>query len=266
MNFNILFTTLLFFTNIVIGQVSFKTVLKQNTIVKSDILEIDFIANKEIENFIAPNFIDFEIISGPVQEVSRSWHKGKSSFLKKYSYKIRPLKLGKIIISGAKASFESKEYSTEPVNIKVLSLREKIETQMTAHWLNQDKSKLILINDNPSSQFNYRNLKFYLLKNNQVSLVNSEEVLPSILLNDAIKLKELKEIGYDISTAWLLYGDYKFLKLQKPQNNKNLIFEISYNVKTKNDEELNKAIMFLEKYTNKKIVYQYQMGKFILKK
>lgn len=56
-------------------------------------VKIQFTINKQgADNFQAPNFKNFQIVSGPSQSISQSWINGNASFSQSYSYVVKPLK------------------------------------------------------------------------------------------------------------------------------------------------------------------------------
>jgi len=62
-------------------------------------VKIQFTINKQgADNFQAPNFKNFQIVSGPSQSISQSWVNGNASFSQSYSYIVKPLKKGEFLI------------------------------------------------------------------------------------------------------------------------------------------------------------------------
>ncbi len=264
MRLRILLFLLYFVAELIIAQVNFNVAIHQKNIAVEDVFKIDFIVDREVEKFTAPSFGDFEIIGKPEQEIRRSWNNGKREFSRIYSFSLKPKKLGKVMIHPAKVNFGSKNYNTKPIALNIISLEDKVKKEMTAFWSNNDGSKLILVDKNFEKQFDQEKINFFLLKKGQVKKVDNKEVLPRIALKDAIKIDELKNIKYDLSTVWYLYYEYNFIKLKKAKSNEKLVFEIDYNIEGFEDEELNESINFLKKYTNKTLVYKYEAEKFLL--
>jgi len=271
MNFNILFTILLFFTNIVIAQVSFKTVIKQDNISIDNIFSVDFTADKEIKEFTPPNFKNFEIISGPSKAISNAWIKGKKSYSKHYFYKLKPLKSGSLNILSASAMFEGKKYETNPITLNIISLEEKVASNTTAYWKNKDKSKLILIDQNSftgydiNKSFDYDKAKFYLSKEGQITSIPINEIIPKIRVKDIVNVIQMIKEGHSIITYANTISEFVITKLKKPKNNKKLVFTISFNENRFKSEEKAKQVELIKKYTYETIVYKYKKGKFTLK-
>lgn len=74
------------------GQVSFEAKVSKKRLGLNERLRIDFEMNENGDNFNPPNFINFHVVSGPQQSVSRSWVNGVQSFSKTYTYFLTPKK------------------------------------------------------------------------------------------------------------------------------------------------------------------------------
>ena len=75
--------------------------------------------NEDGDNFVPPNFSNFDIVGGPNQSVSHSWMNGKRSFSKTYSYFLSPKNKGNFTLSAATIEIDGKIYKTKPLKIKV---------------------------------------------------------------------------------------------------------------------------------------------------
>lgn len=97
------------------------TTISKNKLGLNQRLKIQFTINKQGgDNFKAPNFKNFQIISGPSQSISQSWINGKASFSQSYSYIIKPLKKGEFLIPHASISINNKILKSDPVKVIVL--------------------------------------------------------------------------------------------------------------------------------------------------
>ena len=84
-------------------------------------VKIQFTINKQgADNFQAPNFKNFQIVSGPSQSISQSWVNGNASFSQSYSYIVKPLKKGEFLIPAASIKLNNKTLTSKPVKVIVL--------------------------------------------------------------------------------------------------------------------------------------------------
>ncbi len=89
---------LLLNSSLIIAQVNFEATLSKNKLGLNERLRIDFVMNKNGDNFTPPNFENFQIIGGPNQSIKTSYLNGEQNFIKKtFSYFLKPLKKGKLI-------------------------------------------------------------------------------------------------------------------------------------------------------------------------
>ena len=84
-------------------------------------VKIQFTINKQgADNFQAPNFKNFQIVSGPSQSISQSWINGNASFSQSYSYIVKPLKKGEFLIPAASIKLNNKILKSKLVKVIVL--------------------------------------------------------------------------------------------------------------------------------------------------
>ena len=107
------------------GQVSFEAKVSKKRLGLNERLRIDFEMNENGDNFNPPNFINFHVVSGPQQSVSRSWVNGVQSFSKTYTYFLTPKKKGKIVLGQAEVNINGEIYKTSPIEIEIISAVEK---------------------------------------------------------------------------------------------------------------------------------------------
>lgn len=119
------FKTLLFFILPGIGsfslsaQMEFQAKVSKETLGINERLRVDFVMNKDGDNFNPPDFEGFIVVGGPSQQVSQSWVNGKKSFSKIYSYFLEPARKGKVTIGQASIEYDGQTYKTIPIEIKV---------------------------------------------------------------------------------------------------------------------------------------------------
>ena len=88
-------------------------------------LRVDFIMNKDGDNFNPPGFQDFTVVGGPNTSISNSWLNGKRSYSKTYSYFLAPKKRGTFTIGQATIEIKGNTYKSIPVKVEVTSAVEK---------------------------------------------------------------------------------------------------------------------------------------------
>ena len=110
---------LLLNTSLIIAQVNFEAKVSKNKLGLNERLRIDFVMNENGDNFTPPNFENFQIIGGPNQSIKTSYVNGEQSFSKTYSYFLKPLKKGRIVIYQALVTIDDKEYKSLPVEVNV---------------------------------------------------------------------------------------------------------------------------------------------------
>jgi len=82
-------------------------------------LRVEFIMNKDGDNFNPPSFEGFNVVMGPSQQISSSWVNGKRSFSKSYSYILKPKEKGSFSIGQASIEIDGTTYKTIPKSITV---------------------------------------------------------------------------------------------------------------------------------------------------
>ncbi|QXP60471.1 BatD family protein [Olleya sp. HaHaR_3_96] len=90
----------------------------------NEVLEIEFVFNKEVDTFIPPKFENFTINQGPNQSVSIIWEKGVKVFSKTYKYSLKPKVIGEEqLIGNATIEVSGTQLQTEPMHISVTKKR-----------------------------------------------------------------------------------------------------------------------------------------------
>jgi hypothetical protein len=101
------------------AQVDFYTRVSKTEINSNEKVRVDFIMNKENDDFQPPSFDDFDVVYGPGISNSFMSINGKTSYKKTYTYILTPRKTGILSIGKATAVIDGKTYETEPVKIQV---------------------------------------------------------------------------------------------------------------------------------------------------
>ncbi|AXT18736.1 protein BatD [Flavobacteriaceae bacterium AU392] len=106
-------------TSFASAQVTFEAKVSKKKLGVNERLRIDFIMDKDGDNFNPPTFENFTVVGGPSQSISNSWFNGKRSFSKTYTYILAPKKRGNFKITQATIEFEGETYKTLPLDIFV---------------------------------------------------------------------------------------------------------------------------------------------------
>jgi len=85
-------------SSITSAQVTFEAKVSKKKLGINERLRIDFVMNKDGDNFNPPSFENFTVI-GPNQSISTSWLNGEKSYSKTYSYFLIPKKKGNFTIT-----------------------------------------------------------------------------------------------------------------------------------------------------------------------
>ncbi|WP_347923431.1 BatD family protein [Pontimicrobium sp. SW4] len=107
------------------AQVTFEAKVSKKKLGINERLRIDFVMNKDGDNFNPPSFENFTIVGGPSQAINNSWINGVRSFSKTYSYFLAPKKRGKFTIGQSTIEIDGEIYKTLPVTIEVTAAIEK---------------------------------------------------------------------------------------------------------------------------------------------
>ncbi len=132
----LLFLPLLLFAFILKAQdtapVTFEMKLSKSKLGLNERLRVDFIMNKDGDNFNPPDFAGFRVLMGPSQAISSSWVNGVRSYSKSYSYTLAPAAKGTFTIKQATIVIKGKIYKSLQKKIVVTTAVSKPSDQMTA--------------------------------------------------------------------------------------------------------------------------------------
>ena len=109
---------LLLFAQGLYAQVEFKAVPSKTKLGVNERLRIDFVMNKDGDNFVPPAFSGFRA-QGPGQTISNTWVNRKQTFSKSYNYILQPTSRGEFTIGSASIEIDGKVYKTSPIKITV---------------------------------------------------------------------------------------------------------------------------------------------------
>ena len=102
-----------------INEVQFETKLSKKSLGINERLRVDFVMNRDGDNFNPPSFENFTVVGGPNSSISNSWLNGKRSFSKTYSYFLAPKKRGTFKIGQATIEIDGNTFKTIPVTVEV---------------------------------------------------------------------------------------------------------------------------------------------------
>ncbi|WP_339651428.1 BatD family protein [uncultured Maribacter sp.] len=111
--------------------VTFEMKLSKPKLGLNERLRVDFVMNRDGDNFNPPDFSGFKVIMGPSQSISSSWINGVRSYSKSYSYTLSPTAKGKFTIKQATIVIGGETYKSLASEVEVTSAVDKPSDQMT---------------------------------------------------------------------------------------------------------------------------------------
>ena len=126
----------LFFTFILMNAqdkdaVTFEVELSKEKLGINERLRVDFVMNKDGDEFNPPDFEGFRVLMGPSQRISSSWFNGVRSYSKTYSYTLAPTARGKFSIKQASIVIEGKTYKSLSKQVEVTAAVDKPSGEKT---------------------------------------------------------------------------------------------------------------------------------------
>jgi predicted house-cleaning noncanonical NTP pyrophosphatase (MazG superfamily) len=112
-------------TSFASAQVTFEAKVSKKKLGMNERLRIDFVMNKDGDNFNPPSFENFMVVGGPSQSINNSWINGVRTYSKTYSYFLAPKKRGKFTIGQSTIEIEGDTYKTLPLTIEVTAAIDK---------------------------------------------------------------------------------------------------------------------------------------------
>ena len=112
-------------TSFASAQVTFEAKVSKKKLGVNERLRVDFVMNKDGDNFNPPNFENFMVVGGPSQSINNSWVNGVRTYSKTYSYFLAPKKRGKFTIGQSTIEIDGETYKTLPVSIEVTAAIDK---------------------------------------------------------------------------------------------------------------------------------------------
>ncbi len=112
--------------------VTFEMKLSKPKLGINERLRVDFVMNRDGDNFNPPDFEGFRVVMGPSQSISSSWINGVRSYSKSYSYTLAPTARGKFTIKQASIVIGGETYKSLAKEVEVTEAVDKPSDQMTA--------------------------------------------------------------------------------------------------------------------------------------
>jgi hypothetical protein len=101
------------------NQILFIIEANKKTLIINQEVNVKYTINRDADNFTPQPFDGFKLINGPKLDVSQSWLNGNSIYSKSYSYVLKPLKTGDLVIRKAFAKFNEQVYESNSITISV---------------------------------------------------------------------------------------------------------------------------------------------------
>ena len=125
------------------AQVKFDASVSKTKLGLNERLRVDFVMNQNGDNFSPPDFENFQIIGGPNQSIKTSYVNGEQSFSKTYSYFLKPLKKGTLVIYQASVTIDGQEYKSLPVELNVTDSVKGASSNSDEVYFDDDNIELI---------------------------------------------------------------------------------------------------------------------------
>ncbi len=125
------------------AQIKFEAKLSKKKLGINERLRIDFVMNRDGDNFNPPDFKDFTVVGGPNSSVSTLYADGKKTFNKTYSYFLAPKRRGKFTIKQATIEIEGEIYKTIPVTVEVTKAVDKPKDGNNAEYVASENIHLV---------------------------------------------------------------------------------------------------------------------------
>lgn len=125
------------------NEVTFEMKLSKPKLGINERLRVDFVMNRDGDNFSPPDFTGFKVIMGPSQSISSSWINGVRSYSKSYSYTLAPTARGKFTIKQATIVIGGETYKSLAQDVEVTAAVDKPNDQMTADDIADENLHLV---------------------------------------------------------------------------------------------------------------------------
>ncbi len=124
-------------------EVTFELKLSKEKLGINERLRVEFVMNKDGDNFNPPSFDGFQVIMGPSQSISSSWINGKRSFSKSYSYILKPIRQGSFTLGQATIEIAKETYKTLPKKVIITAAVDNPNAPKTADDVAEESLYLV---------------------------------------------------------------------------------------------------------------------------
>lgn len=140
-----LFTVLAIFRTVAQDKdaITFEVEVSKSTLGINERLRVDFVMNKDGDNFTPPDFEGFRVLMGPSQSISSSWINGVRSYSKTYSYTLGPTSRGTFKIKQASITIDGKIYKSLAKTVEVTAAVDKPSDQMSVDNIANENLHLV---------------------------------------------------------------------------------------------------------------------------
>jgi hypothetical protein len=183
----------------------FITQANSNEIGINNVLEVSFsvVNGTGIQKFQRPSFANFDIVGGPLQSSYFSNINGKSANTIRFTYFVKPTKLGQLSIQGATAIMDGKTIRSNDITVKIV----KANTASKARSKGQlDPANDPLFNTNPNNNIGQTPLSKSApnARTNKPTL-NQDDIAKKIFARVDVDKKEAY-LGEQITASYNVYS------------------------------------------------------------
>ena len=123
--------------------ITFEVEVSKSTLGINERLRVDFVMNKDGDNFTPPDFEGFRVLMGPSQSISSSWINGVRSYSKTYSYTLGPTSRGTFKIKQASITIDGNIYKSLAKTVEVTAAVDKPSDQMSVDNIANENLHLV---------------------------------------------------------------------------------------------------------------------------
>ena len=222
-------TILVFASQVLFAQVSFKTSVSKTTLGLNQRFRIEFSVDKQgADNFKPPSFADFKVVGGPSTSVSQSWINGKASYSQTYIYILEPKREGEFIIEPATIEYNDEIVTSNAIKLTVSAAIEIPKDPNNPEYIAQQNIHLVAEVSNLNPYVGEGIYVVYKLFVSQNISVNDWRVSDSPQYNGFWN-QDIEVTDINVQTGKYNGEDYRYLVLKRavliPQRPGELIVE-----------------------------------------
>ncbi len=196
------------------AQVKFEAKVSKGKLGINERLRIDFVMNKDGDNFNPPDFANFNVVGGPNTSVSNSWLNGKHSYAKTYSYFLAPKKQGKFTIRQASIEIDGEIYKSQAVTVQVTNAVKRPNDPHNVEGIASENIHLVAEVSKPNPYLNEAITVVYKLYVSSTTGVSNWREIDNPRYNDFWSQK-IETKGLKIQNGKYKGEDYRFVVLRK---------------------------------------------------